>query len=83
MNSGHLVESPSKVSKSAGGKWQDSSSFFNASAMFKAGVGSSSDELTSLPSSNSSINLSMCSITIVLFDVLFSLFSDLASSLKL
>ena len=47
MNSGHLVGFPSKVSKSIRDKWQDSSFFFNVFAMLKAGVGSSSDELTS------------------------------------
>ena len=83
MNSGHLVGFPPKVSKSTGGKWRDSSSFFSASAMLKAGVESSSNELTSCLSSNSSMNLSMSSITVVIIDVLFSLFSDLASSLKL
>ena len=83
MNSANLVRFPSKVSKSTWGKWRDSSSSFSASAMLKAGVGSISDKLTSWPSSNSSMNLSMGSITIALFDVLLSLFSDLASSLKL
>ena len=83
MNSANLVRFPSKVSKSTWGKWQDSSSFFSASAMLKGGVGSSSDKLTSWPSSNSSMNLSMGSITVALFDVLFLLFSDLALSLKL
>ena len=33
-------------------------------AMFKVGVGSSSDELNSCPSNNTSMNLSMGSITV-------------------
>ena len=83
MNLNYLVGHPSKVSKSTGGNWRNSSSFISASAILKAGVGSSCDELNSLPSSISSMNLSMAAITVALFNILFSLFSDLASSLKL